>query len=180
MHGVPNICNNEKRFQARDGSGNAAWFGHENLNHWGWGCTFGEGAWVRRNTPETALPANVGFGNFNVGFGNFQALGFGNSPLPGFGNSPPPGFGNCNVRFGNFQALGFGNFVVTARIRKLLRTLIRKLLGPNLKKPRRVPGKLEEHPASDVVALPEPNSFEFIRIKARLPGRNRQRIFQKQ
>jgi len=126
------------------------------------------------------LPANVGFGNFNVGFGNFQALGFGNSPLPGFGNSPPPGFGNCNVRFGNFQALGFGNFVVTARIRKLLRTLIRKLLGPNLKKSRRVPGKLEEHPASDVVALPEPNSFEFIRIKARLPGRNRQRIFQKQ
>jgi hypothetical protein len=50
---------------------------------------------------------------------------------------------------------------------------------PNLKKSRRVPGKLE-HPTSDMVALPEPSIFDWYCIKARLPGRSRQRIFQKQ
>ena len=51
---------------------------------------------------------------------------------------------------------------------------------PNLKKSRRVPGKIEEHPTPDMVALPEPNIFDWYCIKARLPGWSRQRIFQEQ
>ena len=50
----------------------------------------------------------------------------------------------------------------------------------NLKKSRRLPGKLEEHPTSDMIALPEPSIFDWYCITARLPGRSRQRIFQKQ